>query len=698
MPSPAASSPGAPTATAGDGSSRAGPLLAPELRFIGIPDTEVGKLFRATDWGATPLGPVAGWPQSLRIAVSICLNSRFPMFVWWGDALVNIYNDAYVPVLGQRHPRAFAQPARRFWGEIWDVIGPQAEMVMREGRPTWNDRVLLLMERNGFTEETYFTWSYSAIYGDDGAIAGLFCACTEETARVVAERQRDRLIREAQDAAQTLRTWFDNAPGFIALLRGPDFVFEMVNQAYYQLVGHREIEGRAAFEALPEARHQGYEELLQGVYTTGQPFVGRGLRLRLQKEPDGPVTDSFIDLVYQPVRDAGGSVIGIFAQGHDVSEQVRAVQALKDADRRKDEFLATLAHELRNPLAPIRQAVALAKSPRLEADRRAWALDVIERQSSQMALLLEDLLDVSRISRGRLQLRLQQVKLQDVVASAVETARPLVERKGHRLTVALPPQPVTLSADPVRLAQVLTNLLSNAAKYTDDGGQITLAAACEGAQVSISVRDDGIGLTPPAQAQIFEMFSQVAPAIERSEGGLGIGLALSRGLVELHGGSIAVRSAGPGQGSEFIVTLPRVVAQGAAAAPPAASPQRAAGAPRSVLVADDNPDGLESMAALLSMHGHEVHVARDGHEALAQAQRVRPDVVLLDIGMPGLTGYEVAARIRASDWGQEMLLVALTGWGQAQDQERARAAGFDHHVTKPVDLERLLALLAPEAA
>ena len=688
----AVSPPDARSATADDSNARPGRLLAPELGSAGVPDTEVGRLFRATDWAATALGPIDRWPQSLRIAVSICLNSRFPMFVWWGPTLVNIYNDAYAPILGQRHPSAFAQPARDFWSEIWDVLGPQVDMVMREGRPTWNDRVLLRMERNGFTEETYFTWSYSAIYDDDGTIAGLFCACSEETARVMAERQRDRLIGDAQDAAQTLRTWFDNAPGFIALLRGPECILEMVNQAYYQLVGHRAVEGRPVFEALPEARNQGFEELLQGVYRTGKPFVGRALPLRLQKEPGGPTSESFIDIVYQPVRNAEGAVVGIFAQGHDVSEQVRAVQALKEADRRKDEFLATLAHELRNPLAPIRQAVALAKSPRAEADRRAWALDVIERQSSHMALLLEDLLDVSRISRGHLQLRMQPVRLQDVVASAVETAKPLFDRKRHRLEVSLPPQPVQLSADPLRLAQVLTNLLSNAAKYTNEGGHIELDAACEDARVVITVRDDGIGVAPEVQAQIFEMFSQVAPAVERSEGGLGIGLALSRGLVELHGGSIAVRSAGAGQGSEFIVALPRAVPQ----APPQAtgSPQAADAAPRSVLIADDNPDGPESLAALLSMHGHQVHVAADGNEALAQAERVRPDVVLLDIGMPGLTGYEVATRIRAAEWGRSMMLIALTGWGQAEDQARALAAGFDHHMTKPLELERLLELLA----
>jgi signal transduction histidine kinase len=663
---------------------------------IAVPDTETARLLRATGWERTALGPMSDWPQSLRIAVSICLNSRFPMFVWWGPSRINIYNDAYVPMLGARHPAAFGRPAQETWADIWDVVGAQSLHVMETGQPTWNDRVMLLMERNGYPEETYFTWSYSAIYDDDGSIGGMFCAVSEETARVKAERERDSLMREAQDAAQTLRTWFDQAPGFIALLRGPNFVFEMVNQAYYQLVGHRRIEGLPVFDAIPEARHQGYEELLKGVYTTGTPFVGRGLKLMVQREPGGALTETFIDIVYQPVRDADRTIVGIFAQGHDVSEQVQAVQALQEADRRKDEFLATLAHELRNPLAPIRQAASLAKAPEVDAQRRTWALEVIERQSRQMALLLDDLLDVSRISRGHLELRLQTVALGDVVAAALETARPLFDRKRHRVDVALPDAAVTLEADPLRLAQVLSNLLSNAAKYTNEGGHVELRAVIEGGEVVISVRDDGIGLSPESQDHIFEMFSQVAPALDRAEGGLGIGLALSRGLVALHGGRIEVHSAGLGQGSEFTVRLPLQESEAAARTDePAAA---AAASPVSVLIADDNADARDSLAALLEMSGHKVHAAPDGEQALALAAQHRPDVAILDIGMPLLNGYDVAARIRASDWGRRMRLIALTGWGQAADQERARQVGFDHHVTKPLDVERLQGLIAPAAA
>jgi signal transduction histidine kinase len=256
------------------------------------------------------------------------------------------------------------------------------------------------------------------------------------------------------------------------------------------------------------------------------------------------------------VLDSQGQIAGIFVQGHDVTEQVRAVNALKDADRRKDEFVATLAHELRNPLAPIRQAAMVAKSAKADDARKLWALDIIERQVGHMALLLDDLLDVSRISRGSLALRRESVALHDVVQAAIETARPAIDRKEHELQVSLPPQPVRFSADRLRLAQVLANLLSNAAKYTDKGGRIELTAEASESELALRVRDNGIGLAPESQRLIFEMFSQVSSALERSEGGLGIGLALSRGLVALHGGRLDVFSAGLGQGSEFCVVLP----------------------------------------------------------------------------------------------------------------------------------------------
>jgi signal transduction histidine kinase len=512
--------------------------------------------FARTNWNLTELGPPEQWPQSLCIALSLCLNSRFPMFVWWGPKLINIYNDAYAPMLGKRHPQAMGRPARDSWEDIWPVLQPQVNAVMQEGQATWNEQVLLVTERNGYAENAWFTWSYSPIYQEDGSVGGLFCAVSEETGRVAAEADRDRLVRAAQDTARTLHNWFDNAPGFIALLRGPNFVIEMVNKAYHQLVGHRDAEGLPLFEALPDARGQGFEELLAKVLETGVPFVGRGLRLAIQREPGGPLTQAFIDLLYQPVRDADGQVIGVFAQGHEVTEQVRAIEALKVADRRKDEFLATLAHELRNPLAPIRQAAMVARLPGVDSTKQAWALDIIERQVGHMGLLLDDLLDISRISRGRLALRLQQVDLHQVVGTAVETARPLLDGKSHRLDVKLPALPTGFAADPMRLSQVLSNLLTNAAKYTPEGGRIELAASVVGQTLVVKVRDNGIGLAAESQDSIFEMFSQVESPSGQVESGLGIGLALSRALVQLHGGALHVHSEGIGQGSEFAITLP----------------------------------------------------------------------------------------------------------------------------------------------
>lgn len=671
------------------------PLLMGSAAQGGAAAGVTGQMLLATNWADTPLGPMDQWPQALRIAVSICLNSRFPMFVWWGPQSINIYNDAYIPVLGKRHPQAFGRPARETWSDIWDVVGPQRDHVMERGESTWNERVLLVMERNGFPENTWFTWSYSPIY-EGSSVGGMFCACTEETGRVHAERERDRLVRDAQDAARTLHNWFDNAPGFVALLRGPDFVFELVNKAYYQLVGHRALVGRPAFEAMPEVESQGYFALLQRVYESGEPFVGRAMRVVLQPALDAPPMERFVDFLYQPVRDAGGAIVGIFAQGHDVTHQVQATAALEDANRRKDEFLAILAHELRNPLAPIRQAAQVAKATPDPA-RQAWAVGVIDRQVGHMALLLDDLLDVSRISRGKLALRIAEVDLQSVVDAAVEGAWPGIEAKKHKLVLRLPDHPVRLQADAVRVAQVLSNLLSNAAKYTDPGGTITLVAEESGGRLLVRVRDTGIGLSREHLEGIFTMFSQVAAGSDRAQGGLGIGLALSRGLAQLHGGTLEANSEGPGRGAEFTVSLP--LPQRAAPPPEAESAGAAVaarGRSRRVLVADDNADALMTMATLLEIEGHEVHTAADGAQALAQAEKVRPEIAILDIGMPRLNGHQVAERIRAAEWGRSMRLIALTGWGQVQDQERARVAGFDHHCTKPVAVEQLLALLAEQ--
>jgi signal transduction histidine kinase/ActR/RegA family two-component response regulator len=381
-------------------------------------------------------------------------------------------------------------------------------------------------------------------------------------------------------------------------------------------------------------------------------------------------------------------------QAADLIERKHAEQALRDADRKKDEFLATLAHELRNPLAPIRNAVRIVQAKGPPVPELLWARGVIDRQVEVMARLLEDLLDVSRISRNKLELRTQRVDLAAVLDVALETSRPVIDAGGHELSVTLPAEPIRLEADPLRLAQVFSNLLNNAAKYTEEGGRVWLTAERQGGEVIVSVKDSGIGIAAEMLPRVFEMFSQAERALVRSQGGLGIGLSLVKGLVELHGGSIEARSGGPGRGSEFVVRLPV----------PSVAPEREPGRPcedepvavpkRRVLIVDDNEDSADSLAMLLKIMGHEVRTAYDGEQAVEAAAALRPDVALLDIGMPRLNGYDACRRIREQPGGQEVFLIAVTGWGQEEDRRRTEEAGFDHHVVKPVDTAALMRLLA----
>jgi PAS domain S-box-containing protein len=378
-------------------------------------------------------------------------------------------------------------------------------------------------------------------------------------------------------------------------------------------------------------------------------------------------------------------------------ERRRAEDALREADRRKDEFLATLAHELRNPLAPMRNALQVMQLAGGDAEAVGQARAMMERQMRQMVRLVDDLLDVSRITRGRLELRKQRVELAAVVRTAVETSRPLIQSAGHELTVTLPPQPVHLDADPVRLAQVFANLLNNAAKYTERGGKIWLTAERQGSDAVVTVRDTGLGIPPEMIGKVFELFTQVDRTLEKAQGGLGIGLTLVRRLVEMHGGSVEARSDGYGRGSAFTVRLPVVLGLPHETEEPVAGREPATR--RRVLVVDDNRDSAISLGMMLELMGNEIRTAHDGLEAVRAAEEFRPDVVLLDIGLPKLNGYEAARRMRAQPRGGEVVLIAVTGWGKDDDKRRSQEAGFNFHMVKPVEpaaLEKLLAgLLTP---
>jgi PAS domain S-box-containing protein len=399
-----------------------------------------------------------------------------------------------------------------------------------------------------------------------------------------------------------------------------------------------------------------------------------------------------VSVAVSPIQDMNGNIIGASKITRDITQSKRTEAALRETDRRKDEFLATLAHELRNPLAPIRQAALISKASTSTESQKRWSHDVIERQVHHMSLLLNDLLDISRVTRGTLELRLETTDLSDIIEAAVETARPIIDAKRHAFSVVSPSESIRIVADPLRLAQILSNLLTNAAKYTDPEGQIQLRIDRSADGVTIAVSDSGIGIPQDAAAHVFDMFSQVKSTQDRSEGGLGIGLALTKGLVELHRGRIEVRSAGPGSGSEFIVWLPN---HGSRNGEVAAQTSAGAARPmsRRILIADDNRDAADSLAMLLSIDGHVVHVVHSGHEALAAFSEFRPQVALLDIGMPDISGYEVASAVRQGSMGRAITLIAVTGWGQDRDKAQALAAGFNHHFTKPVDPDRITDIL-----
>ena len=374
----------------------------------------------------------------------------------------------------------------------------------------------------------------------------------------------------------------------------------------------------------------------------------------------------------------------------------RQAEALREADRRNDDFLATLAHELRNPLAPLRNAVQILALRGDDSAVVAQTNELMDRQIQQMVRLVDDLLEVSRIGRGKISLQKAPVDLAEVVATAVETSRPLIDSHRHKLTVMLPDRPVRVEADAARLAQVLSNLLNNAAKYTEDGGRIELIAQQTPKEAVLRVRDNGVGIAPEILPQLFDMFMQVESSTDRSQGGLGIGLTLVRRLVEMHGGKIEARSAGLGKGSEFLVRLPALAepAPESAQNPPEASSASSAKGARRMLVVDDNVDSAESMALVLRLQGHEVRLAYDGQSALEEAQSFRPEVMFLDLDLPKMDGYEVARRLRLEPAMRYMTLVAMTGYGQEEDRQRTKEAGFQLHLVKPVDFNKVEELLS----
>ena len=635
----------------------------------------MAELIRTVDWSGTPLGARSDWSAGLRIAVNTVLDSPIPAIILWGPQLIQVYNDTYRELLGGRHPLALGQPTQECWPEVWFFNEPIYAKALK-GQPVYVEDQSYEITPSGAPKTHYFSVSYAPARDETGAIGGVLVTVIENTARVLATSAQASQLALSLIQTASLKRLFDQAPGWVTVMQGPNHVFELANEAYYELIGSRDILGKTVLHAVPEAQEQGFIALLDKVFESGVVYRSDAVRYVRRGRNGAQDTAFYLDFVYQPLADANGVVVGILAMGSDVTERhqaqaklqafsdsvpaltwmtsalgliehcngrwyeytgntsamslgegwldaihpddrevteaawrsavenqarfeaeyrlrrhdgsyrwfltramphldvagtvinwfgtaadidsVKSLEAkLEEADRHKDQFVATLAHELRGPLAPILNATEALGVEGIAVANAARLHGIIRRQARAMGVLLDDLLDVSRVSRGRVDLRRSPTGLGTLIESAVETAKPLIEAKRHTLVVNIESPDFVLDIDPLRMTQVLTNLLTNAAKYTDPQGSIVLTATVSPNDVLFSVRDTGIGLPAQVLEQVFTMFSQERALLDRSEGGLGIGLALVKSLVELHGGTVCATSTGVGMGCDFQVRLPR---------------------------------------------------------------------------------------------------------------------------------------------
>jgi len=548
----------------------------------------------------------------------------------------------------------------------------------------------------------------SARAGEEARVSGLEAGADdyiikpfsrrELVARVRSMLQVSRAHREAELQRQHLRSLLMQAPTPIVMLRGPEHRIELANPMTCEILSRTEADvlNRPFVDVLPESERQPVKARLDRVFETGVPYVGKETPARLDGHGDGTLETVYFNFVYAPLRGLDDAIEGVLAIAFDVTDEVTSRNAMNElraaaeaANTTKDQFLAMLGHELRNPLAPIVTALQLMNLRGDDAHIKERT--VIARQVRHLVRLVDDLLDVSRIARGRIELRQQTIDLADIAAAAIEATSPLLEQRHHHLTVDVP-RDLWLRGDAGRLTQVVVNLLTNAAKYTEPRGDIRVDARRTGEHVELRVRDSGIGISPEMMPHIFEMFSQARQALDRAPGGLGLGLTIVKSLIDLHGGTIEGRSEGVGKGSEFVIRLHALSAEPAdgEVTAPETRPRANASVTRRILVVDDNADAAHLLADALEAVGHDTRVAFDGPSALEVAGDFQPDVAVLDVGLPLMDGYELAGRLLAVC---RPVLVAVTGYGQTNDRERSLAAGFDAHLAKPVDVAHLVEIL-----
>ena len=568
-----------------------------------------------------------------------------------------------------------------------------AARALREGIVVGLANHTVLIERNG--AERPIDDSAAPIRDEQGIVSGCVLIFRDVTAQRRMERERASQFLTARLLASIVESSDD-----AIISKSLDSVIQSWNAAAERLFGYsaQEAVGRHISLVIPPERIAEEDHIIARLKAGQRIEHFETERVR----SDG--RRILVSLTVSPIRDEAGNVIGASKIARDITDRKRVEDTLfklatdlSEADRRKDEFLATLAHELRSPLAPLANMLEILKRAGGDPEVVQRAQEVMERQLGQLIRLVDDLLDLNRITHNRLELRHSDVELSSVIHQAVEACRPFADSAGHDLRVTLPAEPIHVRADPARLAQVVGNLLNNSCKYTRPGGKIWVNAECRGAEAVLTIKDTGIGIPPDKLDSIFDMFTQVGRSTERAHGGLGIGLTLVKRLVQMHGGSVEAHSDGEGHGSEFVVRLPIVVTVSAAVTPRSTASNEALTS-RRILVVDDNEDSAASLATLLKMTGNETFTAHDGVDALEAIEARRPDVVLLDIGLPRLNGRDVCRRIRQQPWGRNVVVVALTGWGQEEDQRRSLEAGFDGHLVKPVDYAKLIALLSSLAS
>ncbi|MGZ8303141.1 MAG: hybrid sensor histidine kinase/response regulator [Telluria sp.] len=674
---------------------------------------------RENDWSASPLGHPDTWPRELLTVVNLMLNSNFPMFVAWGPELGFLYNDAYAPMLGNKLPGSMGVRFQDLWREIWDDVGPIVSSAL-EGNSSYFENFPLMVLRTGQMEKAWFTFSYSPVEDAQGNVAGMYCSAIETTSQVLIEKRQafqlelanklgplgsaEEIIAESSailgrylEVSRVAYCEIDDLNGTFVVRRdwtqhglssvaGPvrrldDFGPGVINDLR---AGKLMIVPDVLLDARTAPHAAAYDQ------------IGARATLALPLVKAGRLT-SVLTMHHHEPHVWNAEDIRLAAEMAERTwstvDNARAQAELRDANRRKDEFLAMLAHELRNPLAPISAAAELMQISMPDPELVRRTSQVISRQVRHMTGLVDDLLDVSRVTRGLVQINKLPQEMRHIIDNAVEQVRPLIEARRHRLVLEAAPQHAVVEGDENRLVQVVTNLLNNAAKYTPEGGVIRVVTEVRDNDVIVSVEDNGIGMQQELQPRVFDLFSQAERTSDRAQGGLGLGLALVKSLVELHGGAVSCFSEGADMGSRFILRLPVAPQADAAAVDSSSHLQDAGDQCHCVLVVDDNADAAEMLSMLLEASGHRVLVENAPGSAITTAATALPSACLLDIGLPGMDGYELARRLRALPGMENALLVAVTGYGQDADRRKAVEAGFDNYLVKPVDLEQLLDIL-----